>query len=304
MSSRLYSIGCAPARALASRPRRPRDAVAERLRARCSPAPRAPRPARGSARRAPRSPGRRRSWRRRARAGPPPPAAAAAAAAPTASSRSAQRCSSTPGLGRREIVGRAARRPRRSGSRRRSARRTGSTSASKPPPFSAAAEDRVHPALEGAQRRGRRGDVGRLRVVDEQHPVELGHPLEPVRDAGEAFAARRGPRPDRGPSPAPRPRPPSRCRRCAARAGRARPPASSGSPSAKIVPSAIATSQSGSAPRQKATRRAQPPRSTPAQRRLGRVEDGDVVVSLVGEDPQLRVEVVVEVAVAVEVVGG
>ena len=39
-----------------------------------------------------------------------------------------------------------------------------------------------------------------------------------------------------------------------------------------------------------------------AQRLLGGVVDGDVVISLIGEDPQLGTQVVVEVAMAVEVV--
>ena len=48
-----------------------------------------------------------------------------------------------------------------------------------------AAEDRPDPAVERAQRRARRGDVGRLRVVDVEHTVELADALEPMRDPGE-----------------------------------------------------------------------------------------------------------------------
>ena len=41
-----------------------------------------------------------------------------------------------------------------------------------------------------------------------------------------------------------------------------------------------------------------------AQHRLGRVEDRDIVVALIGEDAQLCSQVVVEVPVTIEVIGG
>ena len=82
VSSRVYSTGCAPARAPRPRAepaegerRHPLGIRAARRESSLLVTPRAPPRGRGSARRAARSPGRRRSWRRPARAGRRPPAA-------------------------------------------------------------------------------------------------------------------------------------------------------------------------------------------------------------------------------------
>ena len=161
MSSRLYSIGCAPG---ASRPRA-QPAERERVTRGSRPAganlpaspPRAPRPARGSARRAPRSRGRRRSWRRRARAGRPRRAArrrrpratasarsvAAAQLDPGAAAGSRSRCEPLGGLAD-QVAGDAALGDRLA------------PAPSKSLALQRAAEDRAHAAVERAQRRRRR----------------------------------------------------------------------------------------------------------------------------------------------------
>ena len=67
---------------------------------------------------------------------------------------------------------------------------------SKPPPFSDPPRIARTPPSKERSAASRRGDVGRLRVVDVEDSVDLRHPLEPVRDAGEGpeRLARSGPR--------------------------------------------------------------------------------------------------------------
>ena len=167
----------------------------------------------------------------------------------------------------------------------------------------AAAEDRVDAALEGADADRGGGDVGRLGVVDEADAADLGDLLEAVRDAGEAaqpLAHRLAVEPHRE-----------------RRGG-------GGHRVGDVVLAEEAElldrqqrlavvedrplGQRDLAVGRRAGAEGEPPGAAAevgaGQRRVVGVVDGDVVVALVGEDPQLRRQVGLEVVVAVEVVGG
>ena len=144
----------------------------------------APRRSGGIARRAPRSRGTRRSSRRpgESRTTSPGRAAAAAAAQPSQVTaavevdprrrRRARAPAEVGGL-TDQVGGRAAL-GHRLGERREVLA------------LDAAAEDDVDAAVECSDAVGRRADVGRLGVVDEERAADLGDRLEAVRDAGEA----------------------------------------------------------------------------------------------------------------------
>ena len=157
-------------------------------------------------------------------------------------------------------------------------------------------------ALEGAQADGGRGDVGRLRVVDEANAADLGDGLEPVRDAGE------------GPQPL--------ADRLAVEAHRQR----RGGGGHRVGDVVLAEQTQLIGPQQRlavvedrplgeghlaigagAVAEGDPPAAAaevgPGEGGVVGVVDRDVVVALVGEDPELRRQVGVEVGVAIEVVG-
>ena len=148
---------------------------------------RAPRRAGGSGRRAPRSRG---NSSKLAHAGASRtvwPGSAAAAAAANACSRPSQRWSGTP-------VARArprSDRPRdQSGTPRRSARRPAPRGRAKSSPLSEPPRIAwTPPSNERSAADGRR-HVRRLRVVDVGDAADLGHPLEPVRDARRSERSR------------------------------------------------------------------------------------------------------------------
>ena len=184
-----------------------------------------------------------------------------------------------------------------------SARSIGSTSGANGSPLSLPPRIAWTPPSKARRPTTRRGDVGRLRVVDEADAVDLGDLLEPVRDAGEAPQALA----DRVPVDAHRQR--------------------RGGGRHRVGGVVLAEQAQLLGPQQRlavvedrplgerhlaigagAAAEGDPPAAAaevgPGKRRVVGVVDRDVVVALVGEDPQLRREVGVEVGMAVEVVGG
>ena len=167
----------------------------------------------------------------------------------------------------------------------------------------AAAEDRVHAAVEAADADRGGGDVGRLGVVDEADAAELA-----ATDSSRCGT-------------------PAKLRRPARTASRSMPKASAAAAAAIAfstlwspgMPSSLDLEQRFAVPEDRPGSRRHlavgrgtaaeldPPRAAaevdPGQFGIVAVPDRDVVVALVGEDAQLRVEVGGEVAVAVEVVG-
>ena len=238
---------------------------------------RRPPPAPGSARRAPRSRGTGRSRRRPVTAGRPRPAAPprrgrdrlleVAAVVSGRRRRSSAARSSRRGLAD-QVDGLAALRDRRR--ERREVR---------PLPLPPAIRW-TPPSNARAPHRG--GDVGRLGVVDVAHAAAVGDLLEPVRDAGE----RAQPARDRVRGRRPRARHTAAAAIAFSTVVRARQRDLRGAQQRcsphHSWPARSASSGPGPAP--KLTRRAQPPRSSTRARR----HDGDVVVALVREDPQLR----------------
>ncbi len=130
-----------------------------------------------------------------------------------------------------------------------------------------------------------RGDVRRLGVVDEAHAVDLGDDLEAVREPAKALESgpdraglqahrrrRRDGRQRVAPAVGPGKREVGRVDQCRGRLG--------------VDANGLA------------------PQPAPLERRLTRVVDREILWDLAREDPQLRLGVVIEAPVAVEVVGG
>ena len=174
---------------------------------------------RESGRRGPRSPGTHRSSRTPARAARPRRAGRPPRPRRTASSSVPQRCSGTlPSRSAASALLRIADQVGRSRASRSASRRP-----AKPPALEAAAEDRVHAALEGLERLDGGGHVGGLGVVHVEHAVHRGDLLQAVRHAREG--AQRLPRWRRRGTPMSRARQarrPARSRGCAPRAGGSR----------------------------------------------------------------------------------
>ena len=163
----------------------------------------------------------------------------------------------------------------------------------------------MHATVEGPQRGGGGGDVGRLRVVHVGDPADLGDSLEPVGDAPEAAQAahdgiaidprRKG---DRGDGHG------------VAQVVLAGERKLGGGEQRAVGVKDLAAGKADRAigpgrARLDPVRRRRRPAGQIETREGGivGVDHGDVARPLIGEDPQLRAEVVSERAVAVEVIG-